>query len=257
MSRWFGESTRDSRARVTLFCLPYSGGGASIYGKWKELFPPEVEICPVHLPGREERIDESLEISPEVIANVLVKRMDLPFAVYGHSMGARLGFEVLRSLQRIGAPHPVRFYAAACSPPDVSDTLAASALLPDEELIDTLERRIDTPRELRDLPALRQLLLPVIRHDLMWCLRYKFEVGEVLQTSVLAIAGREDREATPEKMAGWSRHTANCKVLLMPGGHFFLRTASRRLTTLLSIDLLGALTEPDLSASYDSAGVQS
>jgi len=249
---WFGTQARRAGVRVSLFCLPFSGGGASSYRVWRGLFPPEIEVIPVQLPGREERIEEPVWLSPAVVARALADRIDLPFALYGHSMGARLGFEVLRSLRNMGVAAPVRFYPAACSPPDVRDTVADCVDLPDEQFLDSLIRRLGAPEELRDVAELRRLLLPTLRADLGWCRRYRYYPGKSLATTIVALAGEGDAEATPGKMAGWSRHGERFKLLVVPGGHFFLRTAVRQLTSMIADDLLGALAGPELSGPAPS-----
>jgi surfactin synthase thioesterase subunit len=244
LSRWFGRHERNPAARVTLFCLPFSGSGASAYNSWKRLFPPEVEVCPVHLPGRDERLNEDPDLSPASVARVLAERIDLPFAVYGHSMGARLGFEVLRSLRDCGRPAPLRCYAAASPPPDVADAFPACVELPDDAFLEFLIQTIDAPSSLRDEPELREIFLPLLRHDLRWCRDYRYDAGLPLDTTVVALAGRSDVTASPEVMAGWSRHGDQFRMLTLAGGHFFLKTAESELTTWLAQDLLGALAEP-------------
>jgi hypothetical protein len=78
-------------ARMRLFCLPYAGGGASVYRSWPGSFPKEIEVCCVQLPGRENRLAESLfsSIDPlvETMAQALSNAFDRPFALFGHSMG--------------------------------------------------------------------------------------------------------------------------------------------------------------------------
>jgi surfactin synthase thioesterase subunit len=242
-SPWFGRTERNPAARAILFCFPFSGGGASVYNAWRRMFPPEIEVSPVHLPGREERIDEPREVSPEVIAQVMAQRIDLPFAIYGHSMGARLGFEVLKRLRDLGVRDPVRFYAAACPSPEVTDTVAQCVTLPDEQFIARLIRRLGAPEELRDVSELRDLLLPILRYDMEWSHRYRYQPSTPLATTIVALAGEADTEATPGTMAGWSRQGQRSRLLTIPGGHFFIKTASSELAALVAEDLLGALAE--------------
>lgn len=243
LSQWFSRHERNPAARVTLFCLPFAGGGATAYHSWNRLFPPEVEVCPVRLPGRESRHNEQADLCPASIAGVLAERIDLPFAVYGHSMGARVGFEVLRSLRDLGTAAPLRFYAAASPPPDVDDTFAMCAELPDEAFLEALIQMTGAPKNLRDVPELREFFLPLLRHDFRWCQDYRYEAGLPLATTVVALAGRSDATATPDVMAGWSRHGNEFRMVTFAGGHFFLKTAEPELTKLLAQDLLGALAE--------------
>jgi surfactin synthase thioesterase subunit len=252
VANWFGNEVRQTRARVVLFCLPFSGGGASLYRAWRRLFPAEIEVCPVHLPGREERIEESHWLCPAEIARALADRIDLPYALYGHSMGARLGFEVLQSLRNMGVAAPVRFYPAACSPPHMRDAVADYTDLADKEFLDTLIRRFGASEELRDVTELRRLFLPTLRADLEWCHQYRYYPGRRLPTSIVALAGETDMEVTPSKMAGWSRHGEGFKLIVVPGGHFFLRTAAPRLTSIIADDLLGALAGSEPSGPADT-----
>jgi surfactin synthase thioesterase subunit len=231
-------------ARAILFCLPFSGAGARVYQPWHRMFPGEIAVCPIHLPGREERIEELVDLSPEAIAQAMAPLIDLPFAIYGHSMGARLGFEVLRRLRQLGIQDPVRFYAAACPPPDVTDTVLDCVTLPDEQFIATLIERLGAPKELRDPGELRDLLLPILRGDMGWHHRYQYRPGKPLLTTIVALAGEADVDVSPEMMAGWSRHGQQFQLRTVPGGHFFIKTASREVAALVAEDLLAVLAEP-------------
>jgi len=237
---WFDSRDRNPTARVILFCLPFSGGGARVFGKWRQLFPDDIEVTPVHLPGREERAGQPADLSPGSVAVALAERIDRPFALYGHSMGARLGFEVLRSLRDLGVRPPIRFYPAASLPPDVPDPYPEFADLPDGLLVDSLIDRFGAPEELRESPGLRSEFLPVLREDLRWCRRHRYLAGPPLDTTIVALAGRSDAEATPAAMRGWCMQGTSGEVLTLPGGHFFLLSATRQLAALLAHDLVGA-----------------
>jgi surfactin synthase thioesterase subunit len=241
LSQWFGRANDRPDTRLILFCLPYSGGGASIFRSWPRALPGAVDVVAVRLPGREGRIAEPHSLSPAVIARAMAARTDRPYAIYGHSLGARLGFEVIRELRRIGAAQPVLFYAAASRPPDVRDPLAYSAELPDDEFLSLLIDRISAPTELRDEPELRELLLPVLRADFEWINGYQYRPEPALDVPVVAVAGTADPVSGPLSMLGWSRHTsAAFRLHTLAGGHFFLRTAADQLLSLLADDLTEA-----------------
>ena len=92
-----------SHARLRLFCFPYAGGGASIYHPWSKRLSGDVEICPLYLPGRENRLREPcfkrLSSLVEELTDALTHFMDVPFAFFGHSMGALISFEVIAGNQ--------------------------------------------------------------------------------------------------------------------------------------------------------------
>src|SRR5438094_5975985 len=95
-------SSSYSQARLRLFCFPYAGGGASIFRTWLNAFPSEIEVCPIQLPGRENRLLEppftQLPLLVQTLADALRLCLDLPFAFFGHSLGALISFELARRL---------------------------------------------------------------------------------------------------------------------------------------------------------------
>ncbi|GGS84057.1 hypothetical protein GCM10010156_48410 [Planobispora rosea] len=226
-------------APPTLFCLPYAGGAAGAYYGLRGV-SDTVEVVPIQLPGRENRIAEPPEFSVPEIADEIAPRTGRPYALYGHSMGARIAFEVARELRRRGLPPPLRLYAAAAHPPDRRVPLAAAADLPDDAFVDQLVRRAGAPAELKDIPELRELLLPVLRADFAWIKRYRYVPGPPLEVPVVAFAGLDDGEVPPGDMLGWARHTrAGFGLRTLRGGHFFLRDAPAELARLIAEDLSG------------------
>lgn len=233
-----------SHGDVIVYCLPDAGSGASAFGGWQRKFPQGIEIRPLHLPGRESRFREPWRIAPVEIARAIAGRTDRPFALYGHSMGGRLAFEVVRELRRhADAPLPVALYVGASAPPDVPVPLAEAVELPDDELVAELISRAGAGQELRDLPELRELVLPVIRADLGWVRSYRYRPEPPLPVPVLAFAGTDDREYGKQQMLGWARHTGvGFRVHTVPGGHAFHRATPDRLVNLLTVDLLGRIS---------------
>ncbi len=88
---WISYSNPNLQAKLKMFCFPYAGAGSSMYHSWAG-YLPEVEICLVHLPGRDKRIKETLHtrLLPlvEVLTDALIPQLNKPFVFFGHSMGA-------------------------------------------------------------------------------------------------------------------------------------------------------------------------
>jgi surfactin synthase thioesterase subunit len=55
---WLPRIQRKAGSEVILFCFPYAGGTTHTYRNWDSLLPPMIEVCPVELPGRANRISE-------------------------------------------------------------------------------------------------------------------------------------------------------------------------------------------------------
>jgi surfactin synthase thioesterase subunit len=174
------------------------------------------------------------------IADAIASRASLPYALYGHSMGARLSFEVLRELRRSGAPMPVRLFVGAALPPHSPEPLARLAGLPEADFIDQLIDWAGAPPELRHEPELRALTLPVLRADFAWIKAYRYEPEPPLDVPITAFAGRDDAEFPPAAMVGWARHgLGGLRLRTLPGGHMFLHDQAERITGLITEELTG------------------
>ena len=239
--RWFVRYVRRPDADVQLFCLPYAGAGASAYRAWPAAFGPHVEVIAVQLPGRENRIREPHQLVPAEIAEVISGAADRPFAIFGHSLGGRLGFEVIRAMRRAGGPLPERFYPSASRAPDeyVDGPLDGLSRLPDQELLDLLTRAGGFPAAVLQVPELLELVLPVLRADLVWVDGYRYEPEPPLDLPMIVFAGEFDEGAPPDRMVGWLRQTtASGRMRTFRGGHFFQQEHQAELIGIIEADLL-------------------
>ncbi|MGW5080875.1 thioesterase domain-containing protein [Micromonospora echinospora] len=252
---WFVSAGSRPEAPVRLFCLPYAGAGASAFRRWAAEFGPGVDVTPVQLPGRENRITEDPRFSVADVAEAIASRADRPYAIYGHSMGGRLGFDVVRELRRTGRPLPLRLYVGGARAPHVRtpgpfDGLSRAG---DDELLRRLGEGGGLPAELLDHPELVELLLPLLRADFGRVDDYRHVPGEPLPVPIVAFAGRTDRAVTRDQSAAWAEHTAAGFTLHeLDGGHFFLHDRLPELAVLIRDDLTAAST--DTRAGMPDAG---
>jgi len=217
-----------------LFCFPYAGGDETAFWPWRSALAPPVRAHPVELPDGP---------SPRGVTRAIAGAARPPYALYGHSMGARLAFEVARELRRLGAPPPVRLFVGAARPPHLREPLARYAEADEAELVDQLVRRVNAPRELRDDAELRGLLLPPLRAGLAWLNSYRFQPEPPLEVPVVAVAGAGDPEIAPTEMLGWARHTcAAFRLHTVAGDHMFIRDrGAGSVTDLVAAELSAAL----------------
>src|SRR5262249_23742176 len=92
------------RETFRIFCLPYAGGASDLFREWRKALAPTIQVCPIELPGRGGRSEEEphtdLTGLVEILGSELRSRLDRPFALFGHSMGAVIAFELARYLRR-------------------------------------------------------------------------------------------------------------------------------------------------------------
>lgn len=250
-NNWITCPHPEPNAQVRLFCLPFAGGGASIYRPWGKLLGSEIEVCPIQLPGRENRFSETPIKQAQAMAQSLANQIQLysnkPFFIYGHSMGALLAFELARALQENGMDMPQGIFLAAHRAAHLPRKREALYALPDDQFIDRLKRFGGFPQEVLDSKELLAFLMPTLKADFTLCDTYQFQSGTVLQCPLHLLAGNDDIEASPDVVEPWSQHTADvAKLHVLSAGHFFLRTHQDELIQILKKAILPA-TENELA----------
>ncbi len=244
---WFVTRQAQPTAPVQLFCLPYAGGGAGAYRDWPQEVGPAAQVHALQLPGRERRIRESPVFSVTDVADAIAGAVDRPFALYGHSMGGWLAYEVVRELRATGNPLPVALFTGACRAPQspIPEVFAGLSRLDDEELI----RRLTgaggiIPAAVLADPVMLQVLLPVLRADLAWVDDYFYQPSAPLPVALHAFHGRTDEAVTGADTAGWRAQTAAAFTRReFDAGHFFLNDCRAELVTVV-LDHLAAARTP-------------
>ena len=222
-------------ARLRLFCFPYAGGGSAGYYTWSDELPADVQVCPVELPGRERRLRErpysSLASLVTDLADALHGALDRPFALFGHSMGALITFELARELRRRRVPGLCRLFVSGFRAPQLPCPQPALNQLPDAEFAEVVGRQYQgIPPEVASSRELMTLLLPTLRADFTILESYRHVPEEPFDTGVSVFGGDRDDQVPLADLEAWSVHTRGDFVLrLLPGGHFFLKGGTRTL----------------------------
>jgi len=247
--RWLAYREVNPRARVRMFCFPYAGGGASAYRGWAGPLPPDVEVCPVQLPGREGRLRETPFDRPEPLVQALADGLQpymqgLPFVFFGHSMGAMLSFELARELRRRGQPLPLHLFVSGRSAPQIVDDEEPIHALPEAEFIDKIRELNGTPEEVLQHMELMRLLIPVLRADFAVNETYVYTEQEPFGFGISAFGGLGDKEVTREEVAAWKEHTTGrFRLRMLPGDHFFIHGNRDMVLEALARDLMEILAQ--------------
>ncbi len=236
-SRWVQVSLPRPGARLRLICLPPAGGGASRYRDWPAHLPDDVEVVSVQLPGRENRFNEqpieSMEQLVDPLLDELASYVTRPFALFGHSMGALIAFELARGL-RPGGAAPVHLFASGCQAPHLPSRSPDWHTLPDPEFIAKIESLGGIPPELLAESQFLDLMLPTLRSDCTLAETYVCRPEPPLSCPVSAFGGLLDEEVFPEDVHAWAQHTTGpFQAHLLPGDHFFVNSALRDLLGLV------------------------
>jgi medium-chain acyl-[acyl-carrier-protein] hydrolase len=229
---WLVAARPNPNARLRLLCLPPAGGGELLYRQWHKSLPDDVEVCAVRLPGRDRRLAEPpfSRMTPLVRALVeaLAPALDRPYALFGHSVGARVAFELARALRC--APRPPSLLAVSGRAAPQCPERQPMRGLSDDELIGVVARLGGTPEAVLREPELLEMFLPIIRADVAVNEEEPLKPEAPLDCPIVAIGGATDERCTASELAAWREHTrADFSQQLFPGGHFYLQTAEREL----------------------------
>ncbi|TDC86331.1 thioesterase [Nonomuraea deserti] len=227
-----------------LVCLPFAGAGASFFRGWQRQAPDELNILPVQLPGREERFNETpytdVTRAAEAACTQVLARIDgatPPVALFGHSLGAVLAYELANHLANVRGVTPERLFVSGSPSPYDGRETKASGLSDDEFLGRVREFSGYTHPALED-PEMRSLLLPVIRADVEMHETYEPATDKPLPVPVTALRGRDDELVDTAQIARWERVTSTeFSTAELDGGHMYLADDPTSLLRLITDEL--------------------
>jgi surfactin synthase thioesterase subunit len=238
--RWVRASHRPSPGAVRVACLPHAGGAAASFKDLSDALAPRIELLAIQYPGRQERyhepLIESVEAYADRLADVLGEWTDRPLAIFGHSLGAAIGFEVARRLEDRGVALAGLF---------VSSHAVQTAPRPgpihtrdDQGLIAALLELGGAGSELLRDPSFSELILPVVRADLKASESYACRIDRPLRTDIRALVGDHDPRVGPAEMERWRDRTRGSFALeVFPGGHFYMADHLAAVAALIEAQL--------------------
>jgi surfactin synthase thioesterase subunit len=226
---WLGPMNSGNDGRLPIFCLPYAGGGSAMFYQWQRRMSADFQVLPVRLPGREARILEpSYHSVPELVsalAPAIIPFLHFPYALFGHSMGGLLAFELVRELRRRGFKEPVRLFISAAPAPQNPLPDGPTGHLSDSAFIIEVKRRYGgIPAQVLENPELLNLILPCLRADFQMIESYQYHEAPPLSCPIACYGGSTDSRTNAGQLEGWRCHTRSefC-MRFFPGDHFFFQ----------------------------------
>ncbi len=222
-----------------LICLPFAGSGASFFKRWRSRTPERLSVVPVQLPGREERLAESAYTVASLAAAESLDQitrhpgvMDGRVALFGHSMGAVLAFELAHLLEAGGKPLTGLFVSGSAGPLQTRENRASG--LSDEEFLAQVNRLAGYSHPALDHPEMRELLLPMLRADVAMHEDYRPASSRPLSCPVTVLRGLDDELVSAADARQWkSFTTGSFSSVELPGGHMYLSDDDRALLNFL------------------------
>ncbi len=212
---------------MILFCLPYAGESEVIYYSWKKYLNHLVHLEPIELKGRGKRLNEDFyenieEAIDDIFKNIKCKILYDEYAIYGHSMGSLLAYELYYRINKENLKLPKHIFFSGCKPPCITRKEKQVHLLPDDEFIKEIIDLGGTLMEITENKELIQIFVPILRNDFKMLERYLYkEKGEKIQCDISILNGKKD-DITLDEILAWKYHAGKgFKVYNFKGNHFF------------------------------------
>jgi len=224
-------------AGLRLVCFPHAGGACTFYFPMSAALAPDVEVLAVQYPGRQERRSEEplrdLHVLADRVTEALAPWTTTPLALFGHSMGALLAYEVgLRLRERHGVSPRVLFASGRRAPSTHRDENVHRR--DDDGLVRELKRLAGTESAVLADEEVLRMVLPAIRGDYEAAETYTPREGSRLACPVSVLVGDSDPRVTRAEADAWARHTSGGFDLReFTGGHFYLSAHQDEVTALV------------------------
>jgi medium-chain acyl-[acyl-carrier-protein] hydrolase len=231
---WFGLWRRARSPRLRLIAIPYAGAGTAVYRRWLEDLAHEdwLDFAVVQLPGREKRLSEpkfeDIDILLETLEGALSSLSNLPYVLFGYSMGALLAYEAALRLTESGAA-PRQLIVAARIPPYRVKSREVRLVLTREQLIAKILRLGSMSPSLIESDLFDNHILPNLQADFAMVDNHHRAVPQILPCPLLAMAGKDDPDVSVDQMRMWSvAGGRGFELEQYDGDHFFLHSAHER-----------------------------
>lgn len=242
---WLRRYHPGGRGGPLLICLAHAGGSATTYQELAKRLSDAVDTVAVQLPGRQDRRREppvdDLPTLADRVAAVLDHQVDRErgrgLALFGHSMGATLAYEVALRLEDGGSAVTHVFASGRRAPSRYRpeqvhqrDDLGVLAEIAELEGTDT---------GLLADPDIIDMIMPALRSDYRAIETYQHSPGQLLRCPITALVGRHDPRTSLDEASAWAKHTSGpFELRSFAGGHFFLNGHTTAIAELISAALV-------------------
>lgn len=245
---WLRFSEGAEAAPLRLVCFAHAGAGASSFNGWPRLLPPYIGLVKVQLPGREDNLvappfTTMAALLPPLLQQV-APLLNRPFALYGHSMGALVAFELFRALRARGLRLPLALFVSGRRAPHKPLRRVLLHRLPHAAFVEHLRKMGGTSVALLEKPKWLERYLPIMRADLELSDIYAYREEPPLACPLHAFLGETDDEMDREDWEAWAEQAAGeFSRALVPGGHI-LSGAGQALLVSKIVAILAKIQDP-------------
>lgn len=229
---------------MILFCLPYAGGSEAIYYKWRNYLLKSIQLVPIELKGRGKRFCENFyenlqEAVDDIFENIRDKIACNDYAIYGHSMGSLLAYELYYKIDQMCMKKPKHIFFSGYKAPSILIEREKIYTLPDYDFMRKVVNMGGTPEELINNQELFEIFLPIIRNDFKILENYIYNKREnKIDCDVSILNGNKD-SISLEEILEWKNHVCKrFKIYNFEGNHFFINNNIENITKIINATLV-------------------
>ncbi|WP_066874813.1 thioesterase II family protein [Clostridium mediterraneense] len=229
---------------MRLICLPYAGGSEAIYLNWKEYLDSRIKILPIALKGRGKRFYEELyqnlnEAVEDIITIIKGDIKDEEYAIFGHSMGSLLGYELYYKIREMGLREPRHIFFSGYAAPSVRVKRSDIHKLPDGEFIKEVIELGGTQKEVFENEELLELFVPILRSDFRMINQYNFKERKNKVKCDISVLNGMDDSITMDELLEWRMLIeGQFNIYQFQGGHFFINKNYKEIIDIINKTLL-------------------
>jgi surfactin synthase thioesterase subunit len=209
---------------LTLYIFPHAGGSATYYVPFAKSFSADIKRVAVQYPGRRDRGLTELESVPELAEDIFTMMAPSAqtagrIALFGHSMGGLVAFEVALRFQSAGYPVAALFISSCAAPGHIRYKELQGS---DHEILSLVAQLTDTDPEVLANDEFASTILPTLQ-SARTIATYTRPPEIKVSCPIHAFVGDNDIIVADENMTAWAdRTTEEFSIRVFPGDHFYL-----------------------------------
>lgn len=226
--------------KVKLFCLPYAGSSAVVYYKFKKYLSSDIILRPLELAGRggrnKEPFYETLDEAAGDIYNIIKDEADEgPYAVFGHSLGSIIAYELLNKLEKAGKNPPVEVFFSGSRPPHLLHKMKHIHDLPDAEFAKEVFDMGGTDKKVFENSELSRYFTRILKSDFKIIEEYNCAPKrEKFKNDITVLTGVCDTIPFEDSVQ-WRQYTEGiCKIYKFFGNHFFINSETKSVVGVIN-----------------------
>ncbi len=244
-NKWLFQHHEKPDATVRLICFHYAAGNASWFSSWEQYCDEGMELCAVQLPQRNRRRNEDMPDTIEELAESFISEntelFDMPFIIFGHSMGAMIAYETVFQLKEKYGLSPELLVVSACGAPmypEIQFTGQSVLNISDDDIKYILNDYGQIDDELLDSQDFCDYYFPIVRSDFHVCETYCKKPEIEVDCSILVLRGSFDTKVSEEDCKTWKKYTSSdCRIEKFVGGHFFPQDHTKEIVDIIRAEI--------------------